>query len=160
MEEQTPASRGAGDGPPPIPGVAGQHDGCPGCGYSLRGLAFEAGRVRCPECGRASTPAELRLQGVITPALPGLMVMVLPAWGLGLLAAMTSQALHPSTGPAAVLFGAAFAWGMAAPWLVVRHRASKLGDGYFYLLLFEEGFTGLVVALLGASCCTCGLFRF
>jgi hypothetical protein len=159
MEPQNPTPAVADDGPPPIPGVTGQHDGCPGCGYSLRGLAFEAGRVRCPECGRASTPAELRLQGVITPALPGLMVMVLPAWGLGFLAAMVSQALHPRTEPAAVLFFAAFAWGLAAPWLVVRHRARKLGDGYFYLLLFEEGFTGLVVSLLGASCCACGGFK-
>ncbi|MCE7973121.1 MAG: hypothetical protein DYG92_02170 [Leptolyngbya sp. PLA1] len=150
----------ASDEPPPIPADSTVHDGCPGCGYSLRGLAFESGRVRCPECGRASTAAELRLQGVIPPALPGLLVMILPAWGLGLLAALVSQALRPNTGPAAVILFVAYAWGLAAPWMVVRHRAGKLGDGYFYLLLFEEGFTGLVISLLGASCCLCVGFKF
>ncbi len=160
MEPVPPTPAAAANEPPLVPGVTGRHDGCPGCGYSLRGLAFEAGRVRCPECGRASTPAELRLQGVISPALPGLLVMVLPAWGLGLLAALVSQALHPTNGPAIVVFLAAYAWCFAAPWLVVKHRAKKLGEGYFYLLLFEEGFTGLVIALLGASCCMCGLFKF
>lgn len=150
----------ASDEPPPIPAVAVAQDGCPGCGYLLRGLAFEGGRVRCPECGRASTAAELRLQGVIPPSLPGMLVMILPAWGLGLLAALLSAVLHPNTEPAAVVLLLGFAWGLGAPWMVVRHRARRLGEGYFYLLLFEEGFSGLVIALLGTSCCGCGGFRF
>ena len=32
---------------------------CVGCGYSLLGLPVDRGRVRCPECGRDSTLAEM-----------------------------------------------------------------------------------------------------
>jgi hypothetical protein len=118
---------------------------CPACAYSLRGHDGAAD-VRCPECGRVSTPREIEAAAACPPRFrwsvaPGFLV---PGALAVLLAHLSVIAQPDGLGVRAALFAALY----PVAFLAVRdHPGPQRGGAAFVLTVF----LWLTSSLLGVA---------